>query len=394
MTTSQFYRPIPLSDLAAQVAGVFKDSAEFLPRTIEELLSGQFPIYNLGTAIEAFYERIRIGDINRLMDIPATPDNGREIIRNLYDYVGINLLAVVTDFVSDAVLAEYPDVYDYHFWAQLEESIKTDSCQGKGVLITEPGAISSIPSYNYRKLLDGHAILYPRSTNNTLIPDKVDIHILNTFDGTSKGFTFELSGSNIKALLDVYDIELNGVFTFGDGKSDYVDLVPVVREFVRRVSFMSRTLTRIGNPSLLMDHAAIAVLETGGQKFEYNPAGMLIPTSAQGAETRWLQYDPTADAVQMQIELMIHLFHSITGIPQELLHPSYAQSGISLERQMLRMMWRIKKYQRDLTMIVREAAPLIGLPVVDFEWPDNLAVLRETSTNVPTVDTGEAETDD
>ena len=83
--------------------------------------------------------------------------------------------------------------------------------------------------------MDGHAILVPRATRDTAVPDEVDVHVLHN-TGQTEGLTYRLNGNGLGELLRTFDSELNGVFTFGDSVSAYVDLVDITREYIRRIT--------------------------------------------------------------------------------------------------------------------------------------------------------------
>ena len=160
-----------------------------LPRTVEELKreSGIY-LYNSDTAALAYYEALRRGEMTRLFELKPTEANGLDIIEDIHDYVGVNLFRTLTRFTTNALFAQYPDAYDSMFWKQFERSAGFNSSQGMGIIATEPGKLMAVEPFNYRKLADADVILQPRSTDNTLLPDRVDVHILY-HDGMSEGIT-------------------------------------------------------------------------------------------------------------------------------------------------------------------------------------------------------------
>ena len=232
-----------------------------LPRTVEELKrdSGVY-LYNSYTASLAYYEALLRGEMTRLFEIKATEANGLDIIENIHDYIGVNLFRTLTRFTTNALFAQYPDAYDSMFWKQFERSAGFNSSQGMGIIVTEPGKLLAVEPFNYRRLADAQVILQPRSTDNTLLPNKVDVHILYD-NGMSEGITYALNGNARGGMEDKFNSMINGVFTWGDGDSDYTDLISITREYIRRITHFSRTLNKIGSPHLIIDQSTLAQMQ-------------------------------------------------------------------------------------------------------------------------------------
>ena len=347
-----------------------------LPRSIAELKRENAHVYNIYTAQLGFYEALRRGELFRLFQIPETDANGIGIIDTIWDYINVNLFRILTRFTTNAIFATYPDSYDDTFWSVFEDAVGYNSSQGLGVLVTEPGGVKAIEPVHYRPLVDGHAILVPRATRDTAVPDEVDVHVLHN-TGQTEGLTCRLNGNGLGALLSTFKTKLNGVFTFGDSVSDYVDLVDITREYIRRITLNSRTLNRVGSPHMLIDTSTLAQIEAEGETFEYNPKGMMFPIQPGGSKPEWFTYDPNHAAVQAQIEQMLTEWHLTTGIPASIFHPSLSQSGISLERQMLGFIWKVQRIQRSIESIVPVVAVAMGLPQEEVVFHDNLAPLRD-----------------
>ena len=54
-------------------------------------------------------------------------------------------------------------------------------------------------------------------------------------------------------------------------------------------------------------------------------------------------------------------FHAITGIPMALFRPGTSTSGVSLERQSLRWLWRVESIQRGIERLIPWVAAKEGV---------------------------------
>ena len=214
----------------------------WLPRTIGQLLTIGSRVYNYYTNQQGFYSQLYYGGLDRIMPpetiIISETGSGphRKGVEALRRFIKVNWFKKLTRFTVNSMLSEYPSAYTHDFWQAVDSSIMYRSVQGLGVLATEgpeagrPGRMFAVESRHYRKLDDGHAILIPRDTDRNGVVDAVDIYVL-TSDGQSRGYTFGLTGDTLGSMQDEFPIALNGVFTFGDGESDYSDLIDVTREY-------------------------------------------------------------------------------------------------------------------------------------------------------------------
>ena len=185
-------------------------------------------------------------------------------------------------------------------------------------------------------------------------------------------------------MIEEFNSMINGVFTWGDGDSDYTDLISITREYIRRITHFSRTLNKIGSPHLIIDQSTLAQMQqTGVGEAEYDSRGMIFPVATGTQKPEWLAFDAQQDAMKQQIERMLTAWHSATGSPPVLFHPQVAHSsGVSIERQLQMFIRRIQRWQREIEELVPQVAQAMGLPVMPVEFPDNLASFRETEMDV------------
>ena len=139
-----------------------------------------------------------------------------------------------------------------------------------------------------------------------------------------------------------------------------MDLAPVVRETSRRLTLNSRTMNLAASPHLV--HGEPPPTHANQDKVGgLDPRGQLVTLPGSARDWGYLQPRIDYEAVQSVIETMWTSFHAITGIPMALFRPGTSTSGVSLERQSLRWLWRVESIQRGIERLIPGVAAKEGV---------------------------------
>ena len=329
-------------------------------------------------AQQAAFHSIYAGDMAPLFKDTPTDVNGLALIENKNDIIDINFFRVTTEFTVNALFSEPPVGIPLALVPYLSSATRWASITGVGVLVSEPGLVYSVPSTCWYPLhAEGAptnagsvlAFFYHTGEGDTLtrmrFPNTVDIYVHMPDEGINEKRTYAFNQQSLGVLRDTSPISVSAITTFGQGFSDYVDLVSIVRELMIRLTLRAKLLNRHSSPHLM------GPVGIDGEPPTYDPKGMFLPiVDPEIAPYAYLTWDSGEVADQGHVDNLMNALHIASGVPASAfgLVRGGSQSGISRERQMAASIHRINRYRRMTEMALAEAMTAASMPVTNLEW--------------------------
>ena len=203
---------------------------------------------------------------------------------------------------------------------------------------------------------------------------RVDVHV-QVGQEPAVAMTFTYNGGSLGRLIDAQPSDLQMVKVFGRGRTDYDDIEPVLAELIVRMISVSRVLDKHTDPHIVMKSENIlppatesAVKEQKDRELKSdNP--FFFELHGENADMKYLIWDASLAAADVQIDRLLDELHIMTGIPSTafgVTRQGNTNSGVSLERQMFATLQRVRRLRRRLEMAFAEVSGINNI-----EWVDN-----------------------
>ena len=187
------------------------------------------------------------------------------------------------------------------------------SIKGVGVIAAEQGRVYDVDPSSYfpiwdsrRKEIEGHMIARPYFEGPFELgkqPNMMEITLCT--DEEKKSLIYKYSGQQLNELTSEENSPVCGIYTFGKGFSDYVDVIPILRELMVRITLFSRVLNKHSNPHLEGPVDLLAPEAPG-----YDPQGMYLPLGdLDTPQYRYVTWDAAMSAANSQIGRLLIQTH-------------------------------------------------------------------------------------
>ena len=328
---------------------------------------------------EEQYQQLYHNNLSSLFQGPKTDINGLSMLgeEGIKDIVKINWFRRITETLVDSMFSEPPRGLDSELVSKMANASRWSSMKGVGVLAAERGRIFDVdPSLFFplfdsnKKFIVGSLITHlfhhgPYSPNQ--LPNMLEATICT--DDIKKRLVYNFSGQQLNELVLEEESPVCGVYTFGKGFSDYVDVIPILKELMIRFTLFSKVLNRHSNPHL---EGPTDLLNPEAPS--YDPNGMYLPLSSMDTPPyKYLVWDASMEAANSQINRLLDELHIATGLPATYFGISRVggDSGVSRERQMIGLLQRVRNLRREIEKAVISASEAAGTGIQTLTWPDD-----------------------
>lgn len=327
-----------------------------------------------------------------------------QAIRQGSTWVQFSPYARVTSFWTDSLfggeIVGVPDqVVDVFARAARHRSVG-----GHGVIVDEGGGrLRAVPAQNWHPVMDprdgehriGHVLGWPwvaepnvNSAGDT--PDRLDVALFAVDGGVNLRQTWELGGSQLGQLLEERPAGIQGIEVWGDGVSDYRDLVSIFTEIEYRWNRFKRILDWHSDPTLQgpMLYEQLRVksadqrealqaeqLEPVADARFSSVSGAFLAREAGDPEFSYLDFNAKHAETVSMLNWLLDQATISSSVPASALGASLdmaaqgggnvdRQSGVSRERQMYSAVAKLRNLRRELEPALQR---LSGLQ--DIDWP-------------------------
>lgn len=295
------------------------------------------------------------------------------------DLIKVNWYRSTTEFFVDVLWADPPQIKEISnserdmFVKAFEQASRWRSIKGYGVVRREGDKWYAVDTSHWHPVFNplaineviGHILAYPWLSQPDpdragMVPDRLTVIEIQPLTTLRK--VYKLDGSKIGAILSNETIASPDLLVFGNGVSDYTDIIDLVAELENRMTQSSQTLDKHGNPH--MSGPSTAVDPTSGA-FKVDPKGGYLPRDEDDPDYKYLTWDAQYQYNQNHVNRLLDMIYVATKLPATAfgLSDKSSQTGNARERQLFAALKKVQRLRRNIDVAVEPHG-------ITMQWAD------------------------